>query len=66
MKQAEMRLKSAQAELKEMEKQSKSSGQNYTKDKTAYDAIMRDISKMEVIVGCIIMYVVDSTLGISL
>ncbi len=48
MKQAEMRLKSAQAELKGMEKQSKSSGQHYTKDKAAYDAIVKETSRIEV------------------
>lgn len=49
IRQAEMRLKSAQAELKEKEKASKNSGQAYAKDKAAYDAIQKEISRIEVL-----------------
>ena len=48
IKQAEMRLTSAQSELKEKEKISKSSEQAYSKEKTAYDAIYKEINRIEV------------------
>lgn len=48
MKQAEMRLKSAQSELKDKERSSKGSGQAYSKDKAALEAIQKEISRIEV------------------
>ena len=42
-----MRLKSAQAELKEKEKSCKSSGQAYGKDKEAWDAIDKEIKRIQ-------------------
>ena len=47
-KQAEMRLKSAQAELKEKEQSSKSHSQAYSKDKAAHDSILKEIARIEV------------------
>ncbi len=47
-----MRLKSAQSELQEKEKTSKSSGQSYTKDKKAYDATQKEIARIEVSMYC--------------
>lgn len=47
-KQAEMRLKSAQSELKEKEAGCKDSGHSYSQDKTKFDTIGKDIAKIEV------------------
>ncbi len=47
-KQAEMRLKNAQAELKEKEKCGKSSEQSYNKDKMVYEAARKEVDRIEV------------------
>ena len=47
-KQAEMRLRSAQAELKEKERVSKNSEHTYSKDKAIYDAACSEVSRLEV------------------
>jgi hypothetical protein len=43
-----MRLKSAQAELKEKEKSCKNSGKSYDKDKEAWAAIDKEIKRIQV------------------
>ena len=43
-----MRIKSAQSELKDKEKSSKNSGQAYSKDKAAHEAIQKEIARIEV------------------
>ena len=43
-----LRLKSAQAELKEKEKLCKDSEHTYTKDKADIDTIQKEIAKIEV------------------
>ena len=42
-----IRLKSMKAELKEKEKASSSSEHVYTKDKTAYDNLKKEIAKLD-------------------
>ncbi len=50
-----MRLASAQSELKEKEGLCKDSGHSYTQDKAKFDALGKDIAKIEVRV-CIVQY----------
>ena len=47
-KQAEMRLKSAQSELKEKEKTCKDGETSYSRDKASLDAIQKEMTKIEV------------------
>jgi len=47
-KQAEMRLKNAQSELKEKEKCGKSSEHAYNKDKMVYEAARKEVDRIEV------------------
>ncbi len=50
-----MRLASAQSELKEKEGLCKDSGHSYTQDKAKFDALGKDIAKIEVRM-CIVQY----------
>ena len=47
-KQAEMRLKSAQSELKEKEKACKDGETSYSRDKAALNALQKEMTKIEV------------------
>ena len=47
-KQAEMRLKSAQSELKEKEKACKDGETSYSKDKASLNALQKEMTKIEV------------------
>ena len=55
-KQAQMRLKSAQSELKEKEAACKASDHSYTQDKAKVDALGKEISKLEVLYTPLIEY----------
>lgn len=47
IKQAEMRLKNGQTELKEKERDSRESEHSYSKDKTTWDGVQRDVNKIQ-------------------
>ena len=47
-KQAEMRLKSAQSELREKEKACKDGETSYNKDKASLSALQKEMTKIEV------------------
>ena len=47
-KQAEMRLKSAQSELKEKEKACKDGETSYSRDKASLNALQKEMTKIEV------------------
>ena len=47
-KQAEMRLKSAQSELKEKEKACREGEASYVKDKAALESLQKEMAKIEV------------------
>jgi len=51
-KQAEMRLHSAQSDLREKSKSSKTSEQDYHKDKASHDAALKEVERIEVGVAC--------------
>ena len=53
-KQAEMRLKSAQSELKEKEKACREGETSYTKDKATLESLQKEMTKIEVHVKIIL------------